>query len=266
MYNSYKLSVVVPIYNVEDYLESCLLSLINQESKYPIEYILINDKSTDKSHHIIQETLNNNPNWAKDVKYVINPENKGLVLTRRVGVDLASGEYIIQCDSDDWVDRGLYEAMIEMADQTNADIVGCNLVDEYKGYSKLRTQKFPEKQVQICNMLNGDPHYAGSLCNRMFRTQFYKENAQIIPSDISMHEDLIITLKLHLEAKCVKKVEGYAYHYRHRPKSITTKLDNSYIISMIKVANLISDLIGDNQLYNRAVQNLKKQSPFAIYL
>ena len=112
-----KVSVIVPVYNVEQYLSRCLTSLINQTLE-DIEIIVVNDGSTDGSERIIKEYKRNN---SKII--AVNKENGGLSSARNFGLYYATGEYVAFLDSDDYVDRNIYKKMYEKAKATNSDYV-----------------------------------------------------------------------------------------------------------------------------------------------
>ena len=119
-------SVIVPVYNVEDYIERCMKSLINQTLK-DIEIIVVNDGSTDKSETKIKKYLDKYPD---KIKYFVK-ENGGLSDARNYGMQYATGEYIAFLDSDDYVDITLYEKMYKIAVEQNCDYVECNFIWKY---------------------------------------------------------------------------------------------------------------------------------------
>lgn len=117
----YPISVIIPVYNVEKYLEQCLDSVMNQTMK-ELEIILVNDGSTDNSGHICDRYA------KKDSRIVvIHKENQGLAAARQSGLDVARGEYIGFVDSDDWLELNMYEEMFQVAKKTDSDIVFCNV-------------------------------------------------------------------------------------------------------------------------------------------
>jgi len=121
-----KVSVIVPVYNVENYVEKCLKSLVNQTLQ-DIEIIVVNDGSTDDSEKIIKEFIKIH---GEKIKYVTK-ENGGLSDARNYGMKFASGEYIAFLDSDDYVDITLYEKMYNKAIEEHCDYVECNFIWKY---------------------------------------------------------------------------------------------------------------------------------------
>ena len=102
-----KVSVIIPVYNVEKYIERCARSLLEQSLK-DIEYIFVDDCSPDNSITMLENILKEYPERQPLVKILFHEPNRGLAYTRQEGVDAAKGEYIIHCDSDDWVEPEMY--------------------------------------------------------------------------------------------------------------------------------------------------------------
>ena len=126
-----KVSVIVPVYNVEKYITRCLTSLVNQTID-DLEIILVNDGSKDNSEQIIRQ-------FKKDYKNIIyvKKENGGLSSARNFGLIYATGEYVAFLDSDDYVDRTLYQKMYEKAKATNSDFVECDFIWKYPNREKI---------------------------------------------------------------------------------------------------------------------------------
>jgi len=121
-----KVSIIVPVYNVEKYIEKCLTTLVNQTLQ-EIEIIVVNDGSTDNSKVIINEFINKFPN---KIKY-LEKENGGLSDARNFGIPYATGEYIAFLDSDDYVELNMYEEMYNKAKEEKCDYVECDFIWEY---------------------------------------------------------------------------------------------------------------------------------------
>ena len=121
-----KVSVIVPVYNVEKYIDKCLESLVNQTLK-DIEIIIVNDGSTDNSIKIVEEYKEK---YKNKIIY-LEKENGGLSDARNYGIQYAKGEYIAFLDSDDYVDRKMYEKLYNKAIENNSDIVECDFYWKY---------------------------------------------------------------------------------------------------------------------------------------
>ncbi len=133
-----KVSVIVPVYNVEKYLERCIESLINQTFD-DIEIIALNNGSTDKSLDI----LNYYAHKDKRIR-VINNKNIGVSKSRNIGIEEAIGEYISFVDSDDWIDSNMIYILYDTISDNNCDLVMCTYIRELSNHSKDKVFKLPE--------------------------------------------------------------------------------------------------------------------------
>ena len=122
-----KVSVIVPVYNVEDYIEECLESLVNQTLE-DIEIIVVNDGSPDNSQKIIDKYVEKYPNKIKS----FIKENGGQGSARNLGIENSNGEYLSFVDSDDWLDKCALEKMYYIAKNNDSDIVICDMIDHYE--------------------------------------------------------------------------------------------------------------------------------------
>lgn len=236
-----KVSVIVPVYNVEKYLKRCLDSLINQTLS-DIDIICINDGSKDSSLQILEQYA------QKDSRIVIyNQENSGLSVARNTGLEHASGEYIGFVDSDDWVDLDFYEKLYKSAKNNNADIAVADFIREHPNKKpkrlKLKEEKIyttPEDKFMICKV-----HREGCVWNKIYRTEFIKSiNLKFVPK--MYYEDRDFTIRsLYFSKKLVTTPNTY-YRYFVNPKSIVNKRrnyiqDEHYIIVRQQVLQFIKE-------------------------
>ncbi len=126
----YALSVVVPVYNTAKYIERCARSLFEQSLKN-IEFIFVDDGSSDESLGVLEKVIEKYPNRKSHVRILRHEKNLGTLCTKLDGLVEATGEYFIVCDSDDWVDKDAYQTMYEMAHKIGADIVTCDYLKEF---------------------------------------------------------------------------------------------------------------------------------------
>jgi len=151
-----KVSVIVPVYNTENYIKKCLASLVNQTLE-DIQIIVVNDGSTDNSEKIINEFLEKYPSKIKYYK----KENGGLSDARNYGLNYADGDYIGFVDSDDYIDYSMYEKMYDLAKKENSDIVECDFTWVYPDKTKIDTgieykrkeDFFTNSRVMVCNKI-----------------------------------------------------------------------------------------------------------------
>ena len=191
----YKVSVIVPIYNVEKYLSKCVESLLNQTLR-EIQIILVNDGSTDKSGEIAGFYAN-----SDDRVVMLHKVNGGISSARSLGLQYATGEYVTFVDSDDWVDDKMYETMWETAQKTNSDIVSTSL--------KISEMKVVESDILKEYLTLGDV----SMCNKIFKlTQSIKENFQFDPKDVSIDIKGCYDMFKHCQRWTI--LPGAYYNYR----------------------------------------------------
>ena len=216
-----KVSVLVPVYGVEKYIERCTRSLFEQTLD-DIEFIFVDDCTPDRSIEILKSVIEKLRLRFAEKKYNVRivrmPTNSGLAAVRRHGIQLATGDYIIHCDSDDWVDVTMYEKMYNKAIEEEADMVVC----DYIITDGLSSQKY----VKAChsvkpfefleNMLfQRDPW---SLWNKLFKkTAYYK----IVYPDNSMGEDMATSIQLITRCRYIAYIPEPLYKYYFNPESIT---------------------------------------------
>lgn len=210
-----KVSVVVPVYNVEDYLEKCLDSLINQTLK-DIEIICVNDGSTDNSKEILEKYAKN------DLRIrVITQDNAGLSVARNTGIKEALGEYIAFLDSDDYVDYDFYEKLYEAALGNQADIsIGCIVRENNKKkkylvkYSKQENYETIKEKYKAAHV----PEYC-FVWNKIYSSKIFRElNIEFIIG--RTYEDMPFTSDVLECASKVVTVPNTYYHYIIRENSI----------------------------------------------
>lgn len=215
--NELKLSVIVPVYNVEQYLEQCLESLINQTiDKY--EIIIVNDGSKDNSQKIIDKYQKLYPN---KIKSYIKP-NGGLSDARNFGLKYAKGEYIAFLDSDDYVDLNMYELMYNKAKTQNFDIVACNVkyVYETKSFlcdSKIYSDLFDQNEIKK-QMLDIYPAVWNKIYKReKFKNFKFKKNVWF--------EDVEYLYRIYPSISSMGVINKALINYRQREGAITRTFD-----------------------------------------
>ena len=211
-----KISVIVPVYNMEAHLEKCLNSLVNQTLQ-EIEIIVVNDGSVDDSQKIIDEFHEKFPQKIKS----FTKENGGLSDARNFGLERANGEFIGFVDSDDYVSATMFEEMYELAKKHSAEMVICNLqkVDENGNVTQKLTQipNMPEK-IDLTNNFSVFSDLSYFACNKifkreLFRTKRFKKGVHF--------EDIQLIPQLLLECNTLAQTQNYHYQYLERTDSIT---------------------------------------------
>lgn len=212
----YKVSVVVPIYGTEKYIERCAKSLFEQTLD-DIEYIFVNDCTKDHAIEKLEEVIKNYPERKDQIRIINLERNRGLAIARGTGFKQCKGEYIITCDSDDWVELDAYESMYRLAKDKNADIVIC---DFYKNDGVNKTV-FPithptERLSLIKDMLYDKTKWC--IWNKMFRANLL--NKDITFPRLSMGEDCAFVLQLAYYCNKIAYTNKVSYNYFYNPSSL----------------------------------------------
>lgn len=224
-----KISIIIPIYNVDKYLEKCLDSILNQTFK-DFEVILVNDGSTDNSDIII-DRYSKLDNRLK----AIHQKNGGVSHARNVGVKASKGEYIGFVDPDDWIYEDMFMNLYEVAISTNSDIVVCRHYRQVDG--QIINKDEESEYIKEMNNKDGMKElfkgqlYRFALWNKLFIRHLFDE---IEFPEGRIHEDLSTTYKLFSKARKITYTNYSGYVYVKRENSIlTTKFNKERLQSFI---------------------------------
>lgn len=209
-----EISIIVPVYNVEKYLQQCLDSILAQSFEN-FEVILVNDGSTDSSGEICS-LYTKKDNRIK----IYHKKNGGVSSARNIGVKLCTGKYILFVDSDDYILKDYCEKLLKISQKSNSDIVICKMVRELSKNKKTQyNKKFLNREEALIEMFKGNL-YRFSLSAKLFKASIVKE--EIFPTGM-IHEDQGTTYKYFLKAKKVLYIDYPGYVYFYRENSILTE-------------------------------------------
>ena len=233
---NYKISVIVPIYNVEQYLHQCIDSIIGQ-SFNNLEIILVNDGSTDKSGDICEE-------YAKvDSRIkIIKKENGGLTSARRAGIEKATGDYVVVVDGDDWIDTQTIQSCVAViCNNPNIDLVLFSYTKEYPNRS-IKNQIFLEDKDfsiqsefqsgvyrRLFGLTNSELDYPEkldyltTLWGKMYRRELALSGKYVDTQDVGSGEDGIFNLDALQNCKQAVYLNNSFYHYRKNDNSLTSR-------------------------------------------
>lgn len=239
-----KVSIIIPVYNAEEYLDKCILSLLNQTYK-DIEIILIDDKSKDDSLNIIEQYKEL---FSDKIKVIKNEKNSGAAASRNKGLAVATGEYITFIDSDDYLDLDAIEQMVKRLEETNSDIARINRRMVFKGIDVSflgRKVKFNEDTIirpkeQLSYLTDEWP----AVTNKLFRKELLE--GRKFPEDLKW-EDYPFCVPVLYKADKVAIVTGPEYKYTVNPRG-TTVTDTKKITDRMLDIFTCSDLIRDELL------------------
>ena len=258
------ISVVVPVYNVEKYLDKCVESILGQTYK-KIEIILVDDGSTDNSGIKCDE-------WSKkdDRISVIHKKNGGLSDARNVGMNVANGEYIAFIDSDDFLDLEYLEKLYNFVVEEKADIGVCNPYYYYessrieKRYHIVR-KKIVADALSMTIRLLYQKQYDTSAWGKIYKTKLFKENEIYYPKG-KLYEDIATTYKVFLKANKIAFLNQELYYYRQRDNSIMRKEFNIREMDYIENAKMLLESVSSiNKNIQKAAISRFVSANFAIY-
>lgn len=261
---STKVSVVVPVYNVEKYLNRCVKSIQNQTLK-EIEIILVNDGSTDHSGAMCDEFAT-----LDERIQVIHKENGGLTSAWKAGVERAQSDFVGFVDSDDWIDLDMFEKLYEKAVETNADLTICGLVYEFEdGVTKSKTESsklvgklYERKEIEskIFPTLLSDGSFFGrtiqpARVTKLYKRQIILDNIKYCSDRVSIGEDLQLTFPVLCDAKRVLMIENYfPYHYWINANSMTGKHDENYVGKIAETMNQLLNISVQKNVFDFSTQ------------
>lgn len=206
-----KVSIIVPIYKVENYIERNVRSLMEQ-TLCDIEYIFVDDGSPDRSVEILRQTLADYPERINHVQILTHKVNKGLTAARNTGLAVARGKFIAHCDSDDWVHPQMYETLYKKAMNESADLAYCNFNFVYPAkIVPWNTAKiFTNKQKLLSTYIRSTWTV---LWNIIAHRELYEKYNLRSPEGISYCEDFHLAVRLFYYANKIAKVDQPLYYY-----------------------------------------------------
>ena len=239
--NRPKVSIIVPIYKVERYIEKCVLSLFSQTLE-DLEYIFVDDCSPDNSVHVLESIILKFPEKRDRIKIIKQKVNKGQASARNIGIQVASGEYIAFVDSDDWVNAKIYEILYRNAKKENAMISCCGIERVCNGkhvsYFNNSTDDYVvfSKNEAILEILE-NKRITCSPCDKIFHGTIVKNNPMI---EGIIFEDFEVMPRWLHESDRIVYCGTPLYNYRTTPQStmstVTKKRLNEVVASELRLS------------------------------
>lgn len=264
-----KVSVIVPAYNCEKYIEQCLNSILASKME-GLEILVVNDGSRDGTAEILDR-------YASQGKIIaIHQQNGGPSCARNAGLAAASGEYVGFVDSDDWVEADMFPKLYQAAEEHNADIVFCNIYRN--GSQKMRkyldSGVYDRERIEseifprlICSLKerSGEVTLRGSACIKLFRRALLEAHSIQFHEDLVYNEDGVFCIEATVHANCyVYLGDDYLYHNRVTPGSLTKR----YVPNLWNRQSIITDYLTaavSNIEYDFSYQIAQKLFEVAIY-
>ncbi|MEA5027112.1 MAG: glycosyltransferase [Erysipelotrichaceae bacterium] len=250
-----KVSVIIPVYNVEKYLERCLDSLVRQTID-SYELIIINDGSTDQSLSICESYQNRYPQLIS----IYNKVNGGLSDARNYGLIYAKGDFLAFIDSDDWIDQNMLSVMYDKALENDADIAVCDMEYIYDS-GDVKFSSGGEFQVVIPNDIPEIMFINNSVCNKIYQRNLF-ENIRFPVG--WWYEDLATIPQILLSAKRIVKIDSPFYKYFQRSGSIMHSA-NEKIFDIYLCLERINEFIRKTDLRRRPALEIQLRKMYILY-
>ncbi len=270
-----KLSIVIPLYNKEKYIDRCVKSLLNQDL-IPNEYeiIIIDDGSTDSSCSIAQVFAKKNKNV-----HLFSQENKGLSATRNRGLEIAKGDYIYFLDADDYIASNVLKCLTELSEENELNILGFDMKyvsDDDDSFTDSLTQNLQDLSVQVMDGITfiGERGYRNEVWWYIIKKSFLLDTG-IKFIDGRFAQDSPFTSNLFAKANRVARIKLDVHRFVKVENSVQTSTDNAHLLKYIydfvfaieELGLLIKNIDNSHKSYEKAVRNFKqKQQSFVFSL
>lgn len=265
--NDLLISILVPIYNVEKYLKRCLVSLFEQDY-HNLEYIFVNDCSTDNSIHIFNEVIQMYPERKKQISLINNSKNQGSAYTRNLGILKSSGAFLLFVDSDDAIKTDMVSTLCKVAIEQNADVVSCDQIsiETPSGYNYLNI-KVLNKKDYLCKILHG--LLPCCIWGKLIKRNLFTDNNIHAEPGLNHGEDLQVMIPIYYYAQKIATGRTTYFYNKMNVSSYTNCVKTNGILSMhrsheiiINFLRLHSDLFSDKILQESLL--IHKASLFSI--
>lgn len=241
-----KVSVIVPIYNVEKFIARCVESLMKQTLQ-EVEYIFVNDATPDNSMEVLNSIIADFPERKDQVKILEHVENKGLPVARNTGLEVATGEYVFHFDSDDYADEDMLDILYHTAQQNNADIVWCDYYITYPDNERyMRQPCYTTPEEALKGMLCGRMKY--NVWNKLVRRSLYVENQIRFPDGYAMGEDMTMMMLFPYAKKVIYHPQAFYHYEQGNSLSLSKDYSSKQLVSIKHNADVVMSFL--RQYYN----------------
>ena len=239
------ISVIMPVYKAEAFIERCAKSLFEQTFRN-IEYIFINDCTPDQSMHVLEKTASGYPDRLEQIRYVHHSSNRGVSAARNAGLAIATGEYLFFADADDWMERDMLADMYQAAKEKDADIVRCDFKCTYPAREETVEQGNEDDPIACLKLLLCEKLH-GALWTKLVRRSLYVDH-KIIFHDGNWG-DLRVSVQLFYYARKITCIPKAYYHYvQYNPNSLSTKQLNKKLHEMLRQTDGIIEFLKDKNV------------------
>lgn len=253
-----KVSIIVPVYGVEQWIERCAVSLFEQTYE-DIEYVFVNDATQDKSMEVLADVMKRYPERAEQVKIVTHKQNMGLSSARNSGIEACTGTYVWHVDSDDYIALRAVKTLVEMAEKHHADIVIFDVHEvKEKGIHTMPVM-YANKEDYIHRLLQHTEKCAH--WNKFYRKALLDETGIRSDAQIRLAEDYAVTPRLLYCAERVVMLHEALYFYETRNQSsYVHNLSRTAIESQHRADKILVEFFADKDEYNDVIRILPQRS------
>ena len=247
-------SICVPVYGVEKYIEQCAESLMNQTYDH-IEYVFVDDYTTDDSINILERVIAKYPNRLNAVSIIHHKENLGLAGARNTAVSNAKGEYVFHVDSDDWLDETCIEDLVRFACERQSDFVSCGFFMEYGNRQKEIIHPYYKDKWKSFSLIVADINIINhQIWGNLIKTSLYKKNQIEATVGVNQSEDYAVMPRLFYFANNPLYLSKAYVHYRQNNNN--SYMNNSRgslesIIQLISSSLIIYNFLDSQDLLNK---------------
>ncbi len=261
-----KVSVIVPVYKVERFMDKCASSLFEQTLK-EVEFIFIDDASPDSSMNILRRCLDRYPSRKKQTVILRHEHNLGLPAARNTGLAKATGEYVFHCDSDDFVDADMLATLYHAAEEKNADIVWCDWYLSFKHNERYMSQ--PDYAIPmdaLKGMLGGTMKF--TVWNKLVKRSLYVDNCISFPAGYGMGEDMTMMMLFACSDRVTYLPKAFYHYVKLNTSSFTQTFSDQHLIELKynvqRISDFLHDKYGDTLDKEIAYLKLAVKFPFLI--
>lgn len=238
------LSIIVPIYNLESFLEQCLGSLVRQNTKYNYEVICVNDGSQDQSQIILERFQNKYPSIIR----IFQNENEGVSIARNFGISKSIGKYITFVDGDDWVKETMVEDCLTAIYESDLDLLitdGIHVFDNKTEVVKEEVEAF---------VFNTENH----VCGKVFKKSILEKYELLFPKGVKVGEDFTFTFSYLMLINSYLKINAPFYYYRrNRPGSVMSNRKKLTYKDIFNACNALVDFSQEHSKYEQHRENIE---------
>lgn len=250
-----RVSILIPIYNVERFFARCIESIFSQTYQ-DIEYVFVNDHTPDGSMGVLGRMCEKYPVRANNVKIIENANNQGIAKVRNTLLENAGGDYVLFVDSDDWIEPDMVELMANEAMSRNADVVGCDYYEDYESRSVVVRQEYPsghDEAMKAMTLLK----IKGVLWKLLIRRDILMQNdLRFIPT-IHFAEDYIFCCKLFYYSHVFASVNKPLYHYiQYNPNNYSSTAIDKRVESFARAIREVERFYRQEGVYEKLEKEL----------